>query len=206
MRTPLQKGEKILLVTYSSWISLISPALMVTIGFIASFYIGFISHYGWILAAFGLSYFLIQFFSWKTYIWVVTNYRVIDEIGLLKHYAKESPLDKINDVSYDQTVWGRIFNYGHVKIQTAAQIGATDYFSVHHPKRLKDTITQAQADFSNIRTYSVITQTAAAMGLHNNSNPIQHIGTELEKLAELKDQGLLSEEEFNRAKNKLLNN
>jgi membrane protein YdbS with pleckstrin-like domain len=206
MRTPLQKGEKILLVTYSSWISLISPALMMAIGLVASFYIGFIEHYGWILAAFGTLYFLIQFFSWKTYIWVVTNFRVIDEIGLLKHYAKESPLDKINNVSYDQTVLGRLFNYGHVKIQTAAQIGATDYFNVNHPKRLKDTITQAQADFTYGRTVSVITQTAAAMGFHNANSPIQHIGSELEKLAELKEQGILSEEEFNKAKNRLLNN
>ncbi len=30
-----------------------------------------------------------------------------------------------------------VFNYGHVEIQTAAEIGATDYFNVHHPKRLK---------------------------------------------------------------------
>lgn len=204
MRTPLQKGEKILLVTYSSWISLISPALMAGIALVASFYLGFIAHYGWVLASFGLLYFIVQFMSWRTYIWVVTNFRVIDEIGLFRHYAKESPLDKINNVSYDQTIIGRLFNYGHVKIQTAAQIGATDYFNVHHPKRLKDTITQAQADFTDLRTFSVLTQTAAAIRMHNS--PIQHIGSELEKLAELKEQGLITEEEFNQAKNRLLNN
>src|SRR5580704_1332880 len=119
MRTPLQKGEKILLVTYSSWVSLISPSLMVVIGFVLAFFIGFV-HYGWILPLFALLYFIGRYYSWKSYIWVVTNYRVIDELGLIKHYAKESPLDKINNVSYDHTFLGRILNYGHVKIQTAA--------------------------------------------------------------------------------------
>ncbi len=206
MRTPLQKGEKILLVTYSSWISLISPGLMVITGCVASYFIGFANHYGWVLPAFAILYFTARYFSWKTYIWVVTNFRVIDEIGLLKHYAKESPLDKINNVSYDQTVWGRIFNYGHVKIQTAAQIGATDYFNVHHPKRLKDTITQAQADFINFRSGNQAAQTAAAMGIHHAGAPAPNIASELEKLYELKQKGILSEEEFNKAKSRLLNN
>jgi uncharacterized membrane protein YdbT with pleckstrin-like domain len=204
MRTPLQKGEKILLVTYSSWVSLISPVLMLIIGLILSYYIGFV-HYGWILPAFALLYFIWRYYSWKSYIWVVTNYRVIDELGLFKHYAKESPLDKINNVSYDQTFWGRILNYGHVKIQTAAQIGATDYHNVDNPKRLKDTITQAQADFANLRSNMQAAQMASAIGVHGSLSSL-NLSAELEKLFELKQKGILSEDEYNRAKNKLLNN
>jgi uncharacterized membrane protein YdbT with pleckstrin-like domain len=203
MRTPLQKGEKILLVTYSSWVSLISPVLMIVAGFIIAIYIGTF-HYTWILPAFGIVYFIIKYFSWKSYIWVVTNFRVIDETGLIKHYAKESPLDKINNVSYDQSIWGRIFNYGHVEIQTAAQIGATDYFNVNHPKRLKDTITQAQADYTDLKSASQAAQMATALGIGGLSS--SNLSAELEKLFELKQKGILSEEEYNRAKNKLLNN
>jgi membrane protein YdbS with pleckstrin-like domain len=90
-----------------------------------------------------------KYYTWRVNIWVVTNFRVIDEAGLLNHYAKESPLDKINNVSYDQTLAGRLFNFGHVEIQTAAEAGATDYYNVNHPKRLKDTITAAQAEYKN---------------------------------------------------------
>jgi uncharacterized membrane protein YdbT with pleckstrin-like domain len=202
MRTPLQKGEKILLVTYSSWVSLIVPVFFVLIGFILSYFIGFINHYGWVAALAGILYFFIKYFSWKAYIWVVTNYRVIDENGLLQHYAKESPLDKINNVSYDQSVWGRIFNYGHVEIQTAAQVGATDYFNVHHPKRLKDIITQAQADLSVYKNQAQASQFASAINIHPSS---VNVAAELEKLFELKQKGILSEEEYNKAKEKLLN-
>ena len=208
MRTPLQKGEKILLVTYRNWTTLIVPVLIAVLGLAAAYFIGFIERWGWIAAVLGLLYFTIKYFQWKVNIWVVTNYRVIDETGLFQHYAKESPLDKINNVSYDQSVWGRIFNFGHVEIQTAAEIGATDYYNVNHPKRLKDTITQAQSDFENLKITNQATQMAQAMGLNRggSTSSSHNIATELEKLFELKQKGILSEEEYNRAKNKLLNN
>jgi uncharacterized membrane protein YdbT with pleckstrin-like domain len=207
MRTPLHKGEKILLVTYRSWVSLIAAVFIVLLGLVASYFIGFIERWGWIAALLGLLYFIIKYLQWKANIWVVTNFRVIDETGLLQHYAKESPLDKINNVSYDQGIWGRVFNYGHVEIQTAAEIGATDYFNVNQPKRLKDTITQAQSDFENFKITNQATQMAQAMGLHKTAGApaSPQIASELEKLFELKQKGVLSEEEYNRAKNKLLN-
>jgi uncharacterized membrane protein YdbT with pleckstrin-like domain len=213
MRTPLQKGEEILLVTHPSWIKLIVPAFVALTGIIASFFIGF-PDWGWIAAVAGLSYFFIVYLIWKCNIWVVTNLRVIDESGLLDHYAKESPLEKINNVSYDQTIWGRIFNYGHVEIQTAAEVGATDYYNVHGPKRLKDTITLAQSEFKNMQLTNQAKQMAAAMNMAGaNTSSVsgsggggsQSMASELEKLHQLKQQGILSEEEYLKAKNRLLN-
>ncbi|HTI09571.1 MAG TPA: PH domain-containing protein [Puia sp.] len=209
MRTPLQKGEKILLVTYSSWTSLVVPFLIALAGVVGSYFIGFLDHYGWIAAVVGVLFFLIRYYSWKVNIWVVTNFRVIDETGLLSHYAKESPLDKINNVSYDQTMAGRLFNYGHVEIQTAAEVGATDYYNVNHPKRLKDTITAAQSAYKDLQFNAQALQMAAAI---NSTRPATAAGTsapaiaaELEKLFDLKQKGAITEEEYLRAKNRLLN-
>jgi membrane protein YdbS with pleckstrin-like domain len=217
MRTPLQKEEKILLLTYSSWTSLIGPVivalLLVAMGIFIVYHFNFV--WGWLLSLLGLVYWLLRYYSWRVNIWVVTNFRVIDEAGLLNHYAKESPLDKINNVSYDQTLAGRLFNFGHVEIQTAAEAGATDYYNVNHPRRLKDTITAAQAEYKNwqysnqaIRMAEVLdarhgaggTDAAAASARAN----APAIAQELEKLFELKMKGALSEEEYNRAKARLL--
>ena len=211
MRTPLQKGEKILLVTYSSWTLLIMPVLIALAGMVGSYFIGFIERYGWIAAVLGILYFLYKYFVWKTNIWVVTNFRVIDESGLISHYAKESHLDKINNVSYDMTPMGRVFNYGHVEIQTAAEVGATDYFNVNHPRRLKDTITAAQSDYKVLQSTAQARQMAVAFnesvgpnrsGGGHPSPPA--IAAELEKLFDLKQKGALSEEEYLKAKNRLL--
>jgi membrane protein YdbS with pleckstrin-like domain len=213
MRTPLQKGENILLITYSSWTLLILPFLIALAVIIASFFIGFMERYGWIAAVLGSLYLLWKYFVWKSNIWVVTNFRVIDESGLVSHYAKESPLDKINNVSYDMPPLGRMFNYGHVEIQTAAETGATDYFNVNHPRRLKDTITAAQSEYKTFQSTAQARQMAVAFhesvaqghpGQQGPTGTHINIASELEKLFDLKQKGALSEEEYLKAKSRLL--
>jgi uncharacterized membrane protein YdbT with pleckstrin-like domain len=205
MRTPLQKDEKVLLVTYTSWTSMIGPALIALVAIVGSYFIGFIVHYGWAVALLGLLIFLVKYYQWNAYIWVVTNQRVIDEVGLFNHFAKESPLEKINNVSYRQSFLGHIFNFGNVEIQTAAQVGATIYNRVSNPKRLKEIITQAQTDFENQKGINQANQIASAMGFANKAGGAQQgIAAELEKLFELKQKGVLSEEEYLKAKNKLI--
>lgn len=133
---------------------------------------------------------------------------MIDETGLFSHYAKESPLEKINNVSYDQTLLGRLFNFGHVEIQTAAEIGSTDYHDVHAPKMLKDTITLAQADYKTLQLTSQAIHMANAIGAHRNNSSQSGgsgIASELEKLYELRQKGVLSDEEYNKAKSRILN-
>jgi uncharacterized membrane protein YdbT with pleckstrin-like domain len=221
MRTPLQKGEKMLLLTYSSWISLIIPTFFALLILVAGVFLvyHFLWVWGWLVSLLSIAWWLLKYYTWRVNIWVVTNFRVIDEAGLLNHYAKESPLDKINNVSYDQTLAGRLFNFGHVEIQTAAEAGATDYYNVNHPKRLKDTITAAQAEYKNWQFGNQAAQMAAAINLRTDvpgggsgsghartdAPAAPAMAAELEKLFELKMKGALSEEEYNRAKARLLN-
>lgn len=200
-----------MLVTYTSWTALVLPFLvalaLVVVGIVIVLRVP--SVWGWLVSLAGVGYWLLRYSVWKVNIWVVTNFRVIDEAGLLTHFAKESPLDKINNISYDQTVAGRLFNYGHVEIQTAAEAGATDYYNVNHPKRLKDTITAAQSEYKNLQFSNQAAQMAAAMdargGAVSKAAQAPVIAEELERLFELKMKGALSEEEYNRAKARLLN-
>jgi membrane protein YdbS with pleckstrin-like domain len=217
MRTPLQKGEKILLVTRTSPISLAWPLLLALAGLVAAWFIIVKAEsvaWGLAAAGIGIVIFLYKYFLWKVNIWVVTSFRVIDEAGLLSHYAKESPLDKINNVSYDQSIWGRLLNFGHVEIQTAAEVGATDYYNVNHPRRLKDAITLAQSEYKYLQSGNQALQMADALrqAQGDTLRPVQgstatghhNIASELEKLFDLRQKGILSEEEYIKAKNKLL--
>src|ERR671912_694526 len=88
---------------------------------------------------------------------------LVDETGFFSRYSKESPLDKINNVEYDQSVWGRLFGYGNVDIQTAAEMGETTYEMIHHPKLLKDTITHAQEEYKKAKIANQATQLARAI-------------------------------------------
>ena len=137
-------------------------------------------------------------------IWVVTSLRVIDEYGLFNHYAIESPLDKINNVSFSQTLWGRQMGYGNVMIQTAAGRRATTYFGVENPNELKDTITTMQEEYKKTAGHE---QATAFAGVANGRQQINNtsIADELEKIYELKQKGILTEDEYNNLKLKILN-
>jgi len=198
-----------LLVTRTSPISLAWPLLLALVALVAAWFIIARAEsvtWGLAVAGIGIVIFLYKYFLWKVNIWVVTSFRVIDEAGLFSHYAKESPLDKINNVSYDQSIWGRLLNFGHVEIQTAAEVGATDYYNVDHPRRLKDAITLAQSEYKNFQFSNQAIQMADALRpAQSNHTAGQHsIASELEKLFDLRQKGILSEEEYNKAKNKLL--
>jgi uncharacterized membrane protein YdbT with pleckstrin-like domain len=137
-------------------------------------------------------------------IWAVTNLRIIDEFGVFTLNSKESPLDKINNVTYNQTILGRIFGFGNVQIQTAAEIGSTTYYMVEKPKKLKDTITLMQEEYKNNQILSQAQQLAKAISTDSQKGNKSDITAKLEKLFELKQKGVLTEEEFNKGKRKIL--
>jgi uncharacterized membrane protein YdbT with pleckstrin-like domain len=155
LRTELKKGEKLLLVAKKHWLVLVRPVIFSIISIIATIiaYVNagskfiVIGHILLALAIVSAFYFLYKIFDRKTNIWAVTNLRMIDEYGIISHNAKESPIDKINNVSFSQSIMGRLFNYGDVQIQTAAEMGSTIVRFVSSPRLLKDSITQAQDNY-----------------------------------------------------------
>lgn len=151
MRTELKKNEKVMLVTFQHWFVLV-PSLLFFLVILTLAILGYIYADNFqtvfiVLMILSPAFFLYKYLDRKLNIWGVTNLRVIDEHGVFTITAKESPLDKINNVSYQQSVIGRIFNYGDVQIQTAAELGETVYPLVHQPRKLKDAITTAQEDY-----------------------------------------------------------
>ena len=151
---------------------------------------------------------MIEYINWKYNLWAVTNMRVVDESGFFTRYSKESPLDKINNVEYDQPILGRIFGYGNVDIQTAAEMGETKYQLIHHPKLLKDTITHAQEEYKKLQINSQAAQLAQAIAKTNTATaPSQQmIADELHKLFDLLQKGAITQDEFTMQKNKLMGN
>ena len=157
MRTKLREGERLIFETRAHWITVIKPALVFLLALVLlvlSFVL--VKNPGpakiarlvcAALAVVAAGYF--GYFEWfrRTDLWAVTNLRVVDEMGILKRYSKESPFDKINNLSYDQSLLGRILGYGDVEIQTAAEDGATIYHQVAKPKQLKETIAHYRDEF-----------------------------------------------------------
>jgi len=201
MKTQLKKDEKLILVTKLHWLTMAVPFLITLVLIIAGFLIG---GYGLLLGLAGVSYFAYKIIDRNNNIWAVTDHRVIDEFGVFSNNSKESPLDKINNVTYQQTFWGKMFGFGNVQIQTAAEIGSTTYSMVANPRHLKDSITRMQEEYKDYQIKRQATELASAMLSGQKASPAD-VSSELEKLFGLKQRGIITEEEFNTRKAKLLN-
>ena len=207
MRTELKTDEKKLIIIRQHWLKLVLPffawLLLATVLLILQWFSASINLTIILVTAI---YPLLEYVNWRHNLWCVTNMRVVDESGFFTRYSKESPLDKINNVEYDQSIWGRIFGFGNVDIQTAAELGETTYNLIHHPKLLKDTITLAQEEYKKTQIANQATQLAQAIARTNPAaQPSQQmIADELHKLFELMQKGAITQEEYVAQKNKLM--
>ncbi|MDO8309960.1 MAG: PH domain-containing protein [Actinomycetota bacterium] len=62
---------------------------------------------------------LVAFLRWLTTQYVFTNRRIITRRGIITKQGRDMPLSKVNNVSFDISVMGRILNYGALKIDSA---------------------------------------------------------------------------------------
>jgi uncharacterized membrane protein YdbT with pleckstrin-like domain len=189
MRTSLKNNELVILETRLHWLTLSIPFLITAVS--AALLLIYLPKY-WYLDFIFLLYFLFKIYERQRNLWAVTNLRIVDEEGVFSKYSKTSPLDKINNVSFHQSFMGSIFGYGDIEIQTGAEAGATIYRFVAGPDKLRDAITTAQDDHSITR---------GKPGIQNDK---VGFASELEKLFELRQKGVLSEEEYQKRKSKML--
>lgn len=210
MRTTLRQDEKMLLTVREHWLILLMPLIILIItAAIAVTASHYYPKYWWIAAIIALLFifnFIWKLLQRKTNIWVVTNLRVIDEYGVLSIHSIESPLDKINNVEYDQSLWGRLFGYGDVKLQTAAEMGETVYRFLANPKRLQTVIFNAQGDFNNSIMRQKSQSLADAIHEESTSRTAPTFETAMEQLYKLKTQGIITDEEYSLRKQKLMEN
>ncbi len=125
---------------------------------------------------------------WLTTQYVVTNERVIYRAGIASRRGKEIPLEVINDVAFSQSVWERMVRSGDLLIESAGEQGQSRFSDIPDPEGLQSLI------------YQVREQRTVALGRGGGRS----MANELETLARLREQGVLSDDEFNTQKRRLL--
>jgi hypothetical protein len=81
---------------------------------------------GWIVLALvvgGLAYIGWQILRWMNEEYVVTTRRVLQLEGVVNKRVLDSSLEKINDAVLTQSLFGRIFGFGDLDILTASETG-----------------------------------------------------------------------------------
>jgi membrane protein YdbS with pleckstrin-like domain len=121
---------------------------------------------------------------------VLTNRRMIQQTGILRKQSMDAPLDKVNNVEHWQTLWGRLLGYGDVEIDTASEHGATRFRSISRPLEFKNAIVGAAEAY---RSHRFAPPPASPTGADR-----------LRQLKALLDDGLISAEEYEVKRKKLL--
>jgi hypothetical protein len=81
---------------------------------------------GWLVVALvigGLLYLGWQILRWQNEEFAVTTRRVLQTEGVLDKQLVDSSLEKINDAILRESVWARLFGFGDLEILTASESG-----------------------------------------------------------------------------------
>lgn len=144
----------------------------------------------------------LDYMRWDNEAYVITDQRVIQVRGIFNKEVIDSSLDKINDVELRQSWLGRIFDFGDIEILTASEVGVNAMRKIAHPLDFKRAMLDAKHEHS--RGYGYLDPQAVAAYVQPDA-AYDDLERTLQKLAELRDQGILSQAEFEAKKRELLN-
>jgi uncharacterized membrane protein YdbT with pleckstrin-like domain len=198
-RRLLTEGEEIILDLRPHWIALVKPIFWtVVIGSVTGLI--YVKTGGktdvrqvlqWVIIGIAFVLWLplaaLPAIRWRFTFFVLTNERVITRTGVIAKRSKEIPLETINDVTFGQRVLERVIGAGDLIIESAGESGQNRFTDIRTPEQVQLEIYRAAE---------------ARKGLGRPGGP--SLADELAKLAELRDKGILTDEEFQSRKRKLL--
>ena len=207
----LGDNEQILYSTRQHWFVfvrsiLLESVVLVAIFALVSFAILMYGHlYSWINLLFYLMIIpfislIFDFFSWWNRKYIITDFRVIQISGIINKDVIDSSLEKVNDVKLTQSFFGRIFNFGTVEILTASERGMNRIRLLGDPIRFKTTMVNAK-EALEMGTFDSLRRRNAAK---NMAVPTNDIPSLIAQLDNLRQQGVISQEEFQAKKAELL--
>ncbi|MGZ8595362.1 MAG: PH domain-containing protein, partial [Actinomycetota bacterium] len=123
--------------------------------------------------------------------------------GFIAKRSMEIPLDKINDVRFEQGIFERIVGAGTLVIQSASESGRNEFSFIRHPEEVQKTIYHA-SEVDQRPPTPVAAPAAAPPPAPAPGGTAPNVTTELERLAELRAKGVLTEEEFQAQKARIL--
>ncbi len=127
---------------------------------------------------------------------VITSDRVIHREGWLAKRSMEIPLEAINDVRFQQSVFERMIGAGDILISSASERGTEVFEDIPRPETVQKTIYH-EGEKNQQRMFQW-----RPSGSPTPSAP--STTTELQRLADLRERGVLTEEEFQAQKRKIL--
>jgi membrane protein YdbS with pleckstrin-like domain len=232
-RSLLNDGEEIILDRHPHWSFMLGAAAMVAFAVLFTIVIGiaFGLHLIWLgFLAIVLTLLggLGRFLRWRTTEFAITTDRIIVRQGILSKQGLEIPLERVMNISYSQALWERILGTGNLIIESAGENGHQSFSDVENPSGVQNMLYRQMeiasnpvmmrpdglGDHDRRRDPRARDEDDANDGSRSRENGLRHresghsasesIPDQIAKLGELRDRGILTDEEFQKKKRQLL--
>jgi uncharacterized membrane protein YdbT with pleckstrin-like domain len=150
-----------------------------------------------------LGWFGLRYAQWITTNFVVTTDRLVYRHGVLAKQGIEIPLERVNTVFFGQSIFERILRTGDLVIESAGERGREAFSNVRHPSAVQNEIYKQMEENEN-RKYDRIGRNARGERDDDDDTGGGSIPSQIRELDELRKQGVLSDDEFKRKKQELL--
>lgn len=194
----LNDGEEIVLDLHPHWWFFIGPlvALVLTVAAVVAVSVLDLPDTLWFvvlgLLAVNALWLLARLAKWATTNFVVTSDRLIYRSGVLAKKGIEIPLERVNNIHFNQGIFERLLRSGDLMIESGGERGQQMFSDISRPARVQNeiyrTMEAAQARDAD-----------RMAGRRELSIPEQ-----IDKLDELRSRGVLSQAEFDAKKAQLL--
>ena len=144
-----------------------------------------------------LVWFVVRYFKWVTTNFVVTTERVIFRVGVLAKRGIEIPLERINTVFFNQTIFERMLGAGDLAIESGGETGKQNFSDIRRPSLVQNEIYR-QMEANNTRMYA-----GRQAGIPTATTG-ESITEQIARLDELRKQGVITDAEFSAKKTELL--
>lgn len=134
---------------------------------------------------------VVRYLKWATTNFVITSDRVIFRSGVIAKSGIEIPLERVNNVLFNQSIFERMLGAGDLLIESGGEDGQQRFSDVRRPERVQNLI-HAQMEVNQSRSYG------------GGGGGGTDVASQLEKLEGLLERGTLSQDEFDVQKRKLL--
>jgi membrane protein YdbS with pleckstrin-like domain len=130
--------------------------------------------------------FLVRRFRASQDEFVVTNRRVIRKVGFYAREIQQAPLEKVQDISVKQGVFGRMLGYGTVIVETASEKGMLVFPAIASPEGFRNAVWGQAPPAPPVSAATTVPAPASGSATRGR----------LEELDRLKQQGLINDEEY----------
>jgi uncharacterized membrane protein YdbT with pleckstrin-like domain len=82
----------------------------------------------------------LYYWGWRAHEYVLTDQRVILNEGIISKFSRSIAIDRIQDLTTFQGLWGRTWGFGDIELESAGREGGEMLSTVPHPQQLRNAI------------------------------------------------------------------